>query len=259
MTTSLPQRPDLDQLRRQAKDLLKAHKKGYLEVCVLLRHLHRFSRVSDADILSSDIKLNEVQFAVALEHGFSSWNALKQHIEALPNTSPTIVSAPDSRWKIVERDALTLVGMVSQGKDLGQLEIYDLWVEFMEHARLIKNNKEEGITYEFHSYPQGWEPLKYFYCMVAINVTRPEDVPDNMFVKTLPAAKYALYTHSFALGGFDVSCRAISQWLETSEYKHSTSYDLQRYDARFKGLDNPESEMGFLIPVGLKNYEEAQK
>ena len=98
MTTSLPQRPDLDQLRHQAKDLLKAHRKGHLEVCALLRHLNRFSHASDADILSAELKLNEVQFALALEYGFSSWDALKQHIESVISND---VSLPEGWDKYV--------------------------------------------------------------------------------------------------------------------------------------------------------------
>jgi len=83
MTTQLPPRPSLDHLRRQAKNLLKAHQQGEAGACSILRQLHRFSHLSDAQILASDVKLNEVQFALALDYGFSSWNALRQHVDQL--------------------------------------------------------------------------------------------------------------------------------------------------------------------------------
>ncbi len=253
MTTSLPQRPDLDQLRRQAKDLLKAQKKGDPEVCSVLRHLHRFSRASDADIISADVKLNEVQFALALEHGFSSWNALKQHIEALPKgPSPDAAtgdtSAERQNWRIIEKGEMTLVGMVSYGRD-----IHELWVEFEGYEKLIKHRAEEGVWYEYHAYGDGWEPANPFYCMAAVEVTQAEDVPDNMFVKQVPAARYVVYSHRFESGGFDAACKTITEWLETGPYEQVRDFDLQLYDSRMKGMEDPESEMDFLIPVEPKS------
>lgn len=83
MTAYLPPRPDLGHLKREAKSLLKSHRQGDNHVCPILRRLHRFSHASDSDILASEVKLNEVQFALALEYGFSSWNALKRYVEEL--------------------------------------------------------------------------------------------------------------------------------------------------------------------------------
>lgn len=248
MTTSLPPRPDLDQLRHQAKDLLRAQQMGDPEVCTLLRHLHRFSRASDADILSADLKLNEVQFALALNYGFTSWDALKKHISTL---SPSLVqdgnNESDSYCHIEEIGELTLVGMVSYGRD-----IHELWVEFGKYEPQIQH-KTENLWYEYHGYTEGWEPGKPFYCMAAMNVSKAEVVPDTMFVKQVPAAKYAVYTHRFSLGGFDVACKTISKWFEESHYTIVGAFDIQRYDERFKGIDNPESELDFLMPVELKS------
>ena len=47
MSLSLPDRPNLEQLRKQAKDLLKAHRQGDASACRILRHLARFAAVSD--------------------------------------------------------------------------------------------------------------------------------------------------------------------------------------------------------------------
>ncbi|MCE5323771.1 hypothetical protein LLG46_10720 [bacterium] len=81
MTTNLPPRPDLGHLKRQAKSLLKSHQHGDGAACPILRQLYRFANSTDTQILASDVKLNEVQFALALDYGFSSWNAMKHHVE----------------------------------------------------------------------------------------------------------------------------------------------------------------------------------
>jgi hypothetical protein len=65
----LPARPDLDQLRHQAKDLLHAAQRGDPEAAA------RISAVSDRFILSS------AQLALAREYGFPSWAKLKLEVD----------------------------------------------------------------------------------------------------------------------------------------------------------------------------------
>ncbi|MCP4631708.1 MAG: hypothetical protein GY855_02195 [candidate division Zixibacteria bacterium] len=90
MSKSLPLNPNLNQLKNQAKDLLKAHQNGESAVCDKLRLLNRFSKKSDSEIFVSKLALNEAQFAIALDYRFSSWDALKKHVEA---TSPVTNAA----------------------------------------------------------------------------------------------------------------------------------------------------------------------
>ena len=65
----LPARPDLAQLRRQAKELLHAATEGDVEA------RERIAAVSDRPTLAS------AQLAVAREHGFASWAKLKREVE----------------------------------------------------------------------------------------------------------------------------------------------------------------------------------
>jgi ankyrin repeat protein len=65
----LPVRPDLDQLRHQAKDLLHAARRGDPEAAARIR------AVSGRLILSS------AQLALAREYGFASWARLKLEVE----------------------------------------------------------------------------------------------------------------------------------------------------------------------------------
>jgi hypothetical protein len=76
MSRSLPERPNLEQLRKQAKDLFRAQKRGEVSVCPILRHLGRFAGSSDAGILKARLSLSEAQHALAREYGFKSWAAL---------------------------------------------------------------------------------------------------------------------------------------------------------------------------------------
>ena len=68
--SGLPARPDLDQLRHQAKDLLRAARAG--------------DRVATARIqaVSGRMTLTDAQLAVAREYGFASWPKLKAEVDA---------------------------------------------------------------------------------------------------------------------------------------------------------------------------------
>ncbi|MEN6355698.1 MAG: DUF1835 domain-containing protein [Armatimonadota bacterium] len=80
MTKSLPARPSLENLKKQAKTLLKSHDSGDPGVCTILRHLNCFSSLSDQEILSAKLSLTLAQYALAMDYGFASWNALKDAV-----------------------------------------------------------------------------------------------------------------------------------------------------------------------------------
>lgn len=78
----LPENPNLDHLKYQAKDLLKAHAAGSLAAAQMLREFHpRFAKSSDAGIFEAELKLSDAQLTIAREAGFPSWPRLKRHIE----------------------------------------------------------------------------------------------------------------------------------------------------------------------------------
>ena len=81
MTRTLPPRPDFTQLRHQAKDLLRAHQRKDASACPVLRRLRRFAAADDAGILDQPLALHEAQYALAMDYGCASWNALKRHVE----------------------------------------------------------------------------------------------------------------------------------------------------------------------------------
>jgi len=82
MSRNLPSKPNLGQLKNQAKDVLKAFHNGEKSVCTTLKLLNRFAGLSNEEILKSDLSLTEVQFALAMDYGFKSWNAMVQHVNA---------------------------------------------------------------------------------------------------------------------------------------------------------------------------------
>ncbi len=86
----LPDNPNLEQLKNQAKDIRKAHKSGDEDACNTLKLLERFKGHSNQRILAAKVSLHEVQHALALSYDFVNWSQMSKTI-AISN------GAPDSR------------------------------------------------------------------------------------------------------------------------------------------------------------------
>ena len=83
MIRVLPPNPDIDHLKNQAKALLKEHRDRDSAALKTLRKLHRFENASDEDIFAAQVALSDVQFALALEYGFKSWEDLRQEVQEM--------------------------------------------------------------------------------------------------------------------------------------------------------------------------------
>jgi ankyrin repeat protein len=84
MPTELPARPSLEQLRKQAKSLLKGQQAAAREALKRIRESHPQGRDrSDAQIAASAFALRDAQLVIAREHGFASWPKLQAHVKTL--------------------------------------------------------------------------------------------------------------------------------------------------------------------------------
>jgi hypothetical protein len=84
--------PNLENLKKQAKLILRWHREGHYPVAVQIReHLPRFLNMPDSEILAASFKLGDAQEMVARQQGFDSWQALKT---GLSTTSFKVKSSP---------------------------------------------------------------------------------------------------------------------------------------------------------------------
>lgn len=77
----LPARPNLEQLKKQAKSLLHAAQARDPDAIARVATLPAFSSHAP-DRIASEVALHDAQSVVAREHGFDSWNALREEVEA---------------------------------------------------------------------------------------------------------------------------------------------------------------------------------
>ncbi len=78
--------PNLENLRKQAKLVLRWHRERYYPVAAQIRaFVPRFRHLSDPEILAASFKLTDAQELVARQQGFESWQALKTGYSAMPD------------------------------------------------------------------------------------------------------------------------------------------------------------------------------
>jgi len=87
--------PNLENLKKQAKLVLRWHRDRYYPVAAQIRTvLPRFRHLSDREILAASFKLGDAQELVARQAGFESWQALKSGIDAMPQQTERTQSKP---------------------------------------------------------------------------------------------------------------------------------------------------------------------
>lgn len=85
--------PSLENLKKQAKLVLRWHRTGYHPVAAQIRAtLPRFHGLTDAEILALPFRLGDAQELVARQAGFAGWAALREGLIDMPkrasSTSP---------------------------------------------------------------------------------------------------------------------------------------------------------------------------
>ena len=84
MSKSLPSRPNLEQLKNQAKDLLKIFKAADVQALDRIRASHPdYSNAAAPEICAANLSLSDAQLVIAREYGFANWPRLKEHVESL--------------------------------------------------------------------------------------------------------------------------------------------------------------------------------
>lgn len=182
----LPAAPDLDQLRRQAKELLRAARAGDAEALARFRILPAFARQSDAALARTALALHDAQSVVAREHGLPSWNALRDRVEEITldlsaATRAFVEAATDGRHDRAGR-------LLARHPQLADADLHAALV--LGRAAVVASalDARPALAREPGG-PRGWEPLLYV-CHTAL---AHGDVAD-------PAGLVAIARHLLALG-----------------------------------------------------------
>ncbi|HEX5420507.1 MAG TPA: ankyrin repeat domain-containing protein [Gammaproteobacteria bacterium] len=161
----LPERPNLGQLKKQAKSLLHAAHAHETEA------LRRFAVLPsfEAEMNPAGLALHDAQSVIAREHGFASWSALREEIEARALSFDSAV---------VEFVRLATGGASSRAERLLALHpgiasaTLQTGLVLGDAAQVEKRLRDHRELATRSGGPQNWEPLLYA-CHTSLHETVP--------------------------------------------------------------------------------------
>jgi hypothetical protein len=166
----LPARPNLEQLKKQAKSLLDAAKSGDRQALLRFAILPSLAGKPLEASEAANLALHDAQSVLAREHGFVSWNALREEVEARTLSFDAAVD---------EFIRCATGGAVGRAERL--LALHPRIVSASLHTALVLGDAgavEDRLTKnpELATQPGGphnWEPLLYA-CHTSMHQKRPE-------------------------------------------------------------------------------------
>jgi AraC family transcriptional regulator len=149
--------------------------------------------------------------------------------------------------KIVERGAFHVVG-ITQRFTPGKIDgIALLWDRFIQRAGEIAD-VVPGVHYGIGVDDRRDGDPGFLYT-AGMGVATVGNVPTGMNVVTVPAGRYAVFTHRGPVTHFAKTIVAVwNQWLPQSGLKARPAPDFESYDRRFK-LNSPDSEVDLYVPI----------
>jgi AraC family transcriptional regulator len=169
---------------------------------------------------------------------------------------------------IIEERVFRLLGCVFYGDPFHSAkewsydnEIGNLWKRYgkliYKYSKLINSiSIDQNLNYEVHLEPEEYKKNKQYYVLIGTEIKDSEEFPLEMFLKIFPKSKYLKFTttmeNKWKIGGY-----IYKTWIPENNYDQAFPYVIQAYDLkRYKGLDDPQSEIDWYIPIKTLSGEE---
>jgi ankyrin repeat protein len=108
----LPLHPNLEQYKKQAKELLRAFQDEDSKAIERIRQFHPRGREL------SELRLTDAQLVLAREHSFESWPRFSKYVHELGQTNSPFAKFERAADAIINGDAATLQAMLRQNPEL---------------------------------------------------------------------------------------------------------------------------------------------
>ena len=131
---------------------------------------------------------------------------------------------------------------------LNFIEIPQFWEKVLGKGQIAKIPDRKspdtilGICMDFESDGS-------FSYVIGAEVASTENTPDDMVCRTIPDAKYAVFTARGKMPDSiqDVTKYIYQKWLPSSEFQRANSADFELYDERFDDEEN--AEVDIYVPI----------
>jgi ankyrin repeat protein len=166
MTKQLPERANLEQLRKQAKSLLHAARAQDSASLERFRAIPALAGSSNPESLA----LHDAQFVIAREYGFKSWNDLREHMEEF---SLSFDAAVDEFVRCATGDAAArAIRLIARHPGIARANLFTELVLGDADAVESRLKAHPGVALQSGG-PQDWEPLLYV-CHTCLHRESPD-------------------------------------------------------------------------------------
>ncbi len=149
--------------------------------------------------------------------------------------------------RIEQKPELKIAGPLAVTKTADSDTIKRLWASLEKIQEDIACKKSD-TGYEMHIELE----KNLHYCLTGIEVEEVKSLPLNCFVKTIPPGEYAVFSFKIASCGYKKAYEQMNEWLKENIPPGSEAhkqFEVQVYDHRFRGMEDPESIIDFLVPL----------
>jgi ankyrin repeat protein len=172
MPRELPARPNLEQLKKQAKSLLHAAQAHDGDALRRFAALPAFSGKPINEINAADLALHDAQSLIAREYGFPSWPALREEVEA---RTLSFGAALDEFVRCATGGASGRAErLLALYPDVASANLYAALV-LGDAASVDARLRDHPELTKQPGGPQNWEPLLYV-CHSCMHVAAPSRV-----------------------------------------------------------------------------------
>ncbi|MGL5437240.1 MAG: effector binding domain-containing protein [Lachnospiraceae bacterium] len=132
-------------------------------------------------------------------------------------------------------------------------DIFALWQQFAEKQSDISDKHPSGRTFGICEYQKAAETANYdmeVSEVIGMEVVTYDNLPSGTITKTIPAGKFAVFTHKGPLADILKTYQYIwGTWALLTDEKIDERDDFEFYDERFTGRENVDSEIDIYIPI----------
>ncbi len=150
--------------------------------------------------------------------------------------------------QIISRDEFKVVGLACYSNNKNR-EIPELWGKFLSRAEEIDNRVDNQVYLGICEYVENMAEGKKFNYLAAVEVSSFDHIPRGMVKKTIPAGRYAVFTHEGYPDSLQDTYNYIYRtWFVESGHVPAKQDDFELYDHRFQP-HREDSELDIYIPI----------
>lgn len=260
-----------DVARASAYSLFHFHRVFRTVTGMTMNHYIRARRMTEAarTLVETETKIIDI----ALDHGFESQESFTRAFKHYFGTTPWKYRSEQMHYPSRYRNSLTIaqlrlrnkggrmrpemkklpafkiVGLRYFGSNANN-EIPDLWHQFFQRTRQIQNITNAHHFYGVCSSPESDEQGAEFEYIAGAPVSSVDDLPDDMVIREIKAARYAVFTHTGPLTTLrDTYDHIYGQWAPESGEQLIGTYDIEFYNEDFDPQGSEGSRLYICIPI----------